>query len=455
MLYQWLHTSSTRHRYARFFRRHDTEWLDVMERFSVFYAQSLSTFASIRVLSSIKPDQGSNRELTSLRQSYTTHCEVMFNVMARFLARAVLACEPNEKAISKTIGEIGFSSAPAEVPSFPADQVACVSIGLLLVLVIGPAVMPHLTLPTFPLVPGVPPASIPALTWTTHVAAILTAVLCKHFYASGVRRAGNHGLVVDYCKTFAFSLLAASGAALLIFALTHSWSSPGALLRFPYVHFTLYAAVTAITVAIACDIRWGALPLKWQRCLDALLCGSVVAASLLPLNWTIVYLVNDPSEINPVPPGVMIAVPLAFGFVVTAIPGACIPTWYRASVMRQADTTKHNLEQPPFAELRRAVLGPLRPGPGQQATGYGMTGVIATVPECQPLAQDGIWRVNLVGEVPGRLVRRAKRRRDRAWQLLQIDDLNDAQFDAYEAAISSLPEETSMGFDAPSVNKAA
>ena len=74
-----------------------------------------------------------------------------------------------------------------------------------------------------------------------------------------------------------------------------------------------------------------------------------------------------------------------------------------------------------------------RPGPGDPARGPGLKGKIARLRERQPLAAEGIWRVSLEGEdYAGRLVRRSA---EGDWQLLQIDDLTDAQLEAYEKAM--------------------
>ena len=78
----------------------------------------------------------------------------------------------------------------------------------------------------------------------------------------------------------------------------------------------------------------------------------------------------------------------------------------------------------------------LRPAIGDHAAGHGVSGTIAVIPDHQPLVDDGIWRVTLAAEMFGRLVRRGiQEDDDRAWQLLQIDDLSDEQLDAYEASM--------------------
>ena len=65
--------------------------------------------------------------------------------------------------------------------------------------------------------------------------------------------------------------------------------------------------------------------------------------------------------------------------------------------------------------------------------GHGVSGAIIAVPGQQPLAADNVWRITLAGELLGRLVGHG---RDGAWQLLQLDDLTDAQMDAFEVATS-------------------
>ncbi len=80
-----------------------------------------------------------------------------------------------------------------------------------------------------------------------------------------------------------------------------------------------------------------------------------------------------------------------------------------------------------------------QPVTGDHAAGYGVSGAIATVPNCQPLAGHGIWRVILGSETFGRLVRQdeqAFRNGEGGWALLQVDDLNDAQLATYEAVMS-------------------
>lgn len=442
ILYRWLYTASTRHGYARFLWRQEAEWKDIQERFSVFCAQSLSMFASARALAAAgRPESGSRRELAALRQSYAAHCKTMFNVMARFLARAVLACEPNEKAISRALRDVGFPDSVAERPRFPADQVVLVSIGLLFILVMGPAMLPHLGLPTFPPMQGVPAASIPALTWTTHIAAIAVAVWCKYGFAPVANGMDDRRMVGVYCEIFVLAWLAAETGAVAVFALTHDWN-PAALLGYPYMYFSLLAAIVATAVVVACDNRWGLQRADWGRWLDAGLCGGIVAAAVLPVDWTITYLVGDWAA-APMPDGWLVAVPIGFGFAAGFIPGACIPTWYRAALAGRTAPPRRALARGPFSEaqagLRQvvaAVPDPMPPGAGEPAMGYGLDGAIATVPDHQPLGEDGIWRVTLKGEPFGRLVRLDEQRRRRTWQLLQIDDLTDAQLDAYEAAMS-------------------
>jgi hypothetical protein len=78
------------------------------------------------------------------------------------------------------------------------------------------------------------------------------------------------------------------------------------------------------------------------------------------------------------------------------------------------------------------------PALGERAAGYGVSGRIAVVPDRQPLAADGIWRVTLAGESVGRLVRLDEQDYSSGvagWQLLQLDDITDAQLEAYEAVM--------------------
>ena len=82
--------------------------------------------------------------------------------------------------------------------------------------------------------------------------------------------------------------------------------------------------------------------------------------------------------------------------------------------------------------------GPLA---GDRAEGHGVSGTIMAVPKLQPLEGDGIWRVALYGEHFGRLVRRRGQGQSGApWELLQIDDMSDAQLDAYDAAMLGVPQ---------------
>ena len=72
------------------------------------------------------------------------------------------------------------------------------------------------------------------------------------------------------------------------------------------------------------------------------------------------------------------------------------------------------------------------PDVGERATGYGVSGIVAAVPCQQPLAADSIWRVVLAEEAFGRLV---GRRADGTWKLLSLNDLTDAQLNAFEAVL--------------------
>lgn len=92
-----------------------------------------------------------------------------------------------------------------------------------------------------------------------------------------------------------------------------------------------------------------------------------------------------------------------------------------------------------MTQMHGSVAVRLRqPAIGDRAAGYGVSGRIAAVAECQPLAGDGIWRVSLVGEAFGRLIRQdeqAYQNGEDGWVLLQVDDLSDVQLAAYEAAM--------------------
>ncbi|MBV9749108.1 MAG: hypothetical protein JO157_09855 [Acetobacteraceae bacterium] len=70
-----------------------------------------------------------------------------------------------------------------------------------------------------------------------------------------------------------------------------------------------------------------------------------------------------------------------------------------------------------------------------------MSGMIAVVPDHQPLGEGGIWRVTLAGEGFGRLVRSYDERDRRTWLLLQIDELSDEQLDAYDASMHGQGED--------------
>ena len=86
------------------------------------------------------------------------------------------------------------------------------------------------------------------------------------------------------------------------------------------------------------------------------------------------------------------------------------------------------------------------PAVGDAAAGHGVNGTIGAIPDKQPLAQDGIWRVTLRGEIFGRLVRhKGPGCSGAAWLLLRIDDLTDAQLDAYDEALLG----TSQGDGSP------
>lgn len=89
----------------------------------------------------------------------------------------------------------------------------------------------------------------------------------------------------------------------------------------------------------------------------------------------------------------------------------------------------------PFAQ---DIGRPSRPVVDDDAVGHGMSGMIAAVPDLQPLKRDEIWRVVFHGEVVIRVVRHAMRQGSAwRWQLLQMDDMTDEQLDAYEAALSN------------------
>ena len=348
----------------------------------------------------------------------------MFCVMAGLVARSLLACEPNEKAISRMLEEIGFlASAKTNQPRLPMDELILVSIGLLFILVVGPAMLPHLGLMNWPPIEGVPAASIPVLTLTAHVASISVAVWWKYKFALPGIIEGGRRSALDYTKAFALAWLAAVGATIAIFRLTHSWSNPAALLGFPYAHFSLWAAIVATAVVAACDNRWPKRALGWHPWLDALCCGLIVAVSVPTVDWTIISLVGNWAAMPAAPPGArwMIAVPMVFGFLAGAIPGLCIPARYRASLPERAESREREPERQPFLETiarwGRTVLSPRQPQPGEPAAGYGISGTIADVPDQQPLAEYGIFRVVLAGENDCRLVELDRQRRDVAWLL--------------------------------------
>jgi hypothetical protein len=93
-----------------------------------------------------------------------------------------------------------------------------------------------------------------------------------------------------------------------------------------------------------------------------------------------------------------------------------------------------------MTERHRLAAATAPPALGERAAGYGVSGRIAGVPEFQPLADGGVWRVTLSGESVGRLVRRDEQEYASGvagWGLLQLDDLTETQLDAFEAAMSN------------------
>ena len=428
-VYRWLDRAyqGGTPRYSRFLQRHEAEWKDVRDRFSIFCAHSLVMLVAARSLSGQGPGNGSRGELAALRKSHADHSKAMFTVMAALLARSVLACEPNDKAISRTLEEIGFpASAKTDQPHLPMDELTLVSIGLLFILVLGPATLPHLGLMTWPPIEGVPAASIPVLALTAHVASISVAVWWKYKFALPGMIEGGRRSALDYANAFALAWLAAVGVAIVIFVLTHSWSNPAALLGFPYAHFSLWAAIVATAVVAACDNRWPKRALGWHPWLNSLCCGLIVAVSVPTVDWTITSLVGDWAAMPLGPPAArwMIAGPMIFGFLAGAIPGLCIPARYRASLPDWAKSREREPERQPFLETiarwGQAVLRPRRPQPGEPAAGYGVSGTIADVPDQQPLAEYGIFRVFLAGEKEEGLVELDLQWPDVAWLLVGV-----------------------------------
>jgi hypothetical protein len=92
-----------------------------------------------------------------------------------------------------------------------------------------------------------------------------------------------------------------------------------------------------------------------------------------------------------------------------------------------------------MTQVRRLPAAAVKhPALGERAAGYGVSGRIAVLPNRQPLAVEGIWRVRLAGESVGRLVRLDEQDYSSGaagWQLLQLDDTTAAQLRAYEAAM--------------------
>ena len=88
---------------------------------------------------------------------------------------------------------------------------------------------------------------------------------------------------------------------------------------------------------------------------------------------------------------------------------------------------------------RKRALHSTNPPPaiGDLAAGHGVRGAVVAIPDKQPLAADGIWRVTLEGESFGRLVRhRPDAVCGAAWHLLQLDEMTDAQLDVFDVAMS-------------------
>ena len=87
-----------------------------------------------------------------------------------------------------------------------------------------------------------------------------------------------------------------------------------------------------------------------------------------------------------------------------------------------------------MAEVPRTTQLVRRTSLGERAAGYGVSGRIAALPEHQPLAPTGVWRVTLAGESVQRLVRQDEQDYSSGkagWLLLQLDDLTEKQVDLY------------------------
>ena len=67
-IYRWLDGASRAPRYGRFLQRHEAEWKDVRDRFSIFCAHSLATLVAARLLSSQGSENRRQRELAALRK---------------------------------------------------------------------------------------------------------------------------------------------------------------------------------------------------------------------------------------------------------------------------------------------------------------------------------------------------------------------------------------------------
>lgn len=352
IVYRWLYTAATRPGYSRFLVRHRQEWADIRTRFADYCFQTPAMFAACRALEGL-PEDASIKVLTALRRGHAVQSRTAFNGMSRLLARAILACEPNERAIARTLSEIGFPDTVRPQPRFPLDVVTLVAVGLLLIFLLVPGLLTRLGF-ELPVVPGTEARAVPGLLWSTHVVALVVAIVYRH-HVSLARPSDGGRPVFGYLVAFLCAWLAAAAAAFAVHVGVAGWGDLARLARFPWLQMPFLGAVMATAVVVAGDNGYGRVAPRVTRVLDALFCGGFLVLGLF-LSDALAWAVLGPGALPPALAGWFTLFPPLVALLIGGIPGYFLPSWCRQ--LRQAEAAPNQVA------VRAGDAGPALPLPG-------------------------------------------------------------------------------------------
>ena len=329
-LYDRIRRLAGEQRYARFFAAAEADFGELDRQTVEFLRRSATSLTIAERLRALEDKTAYEELVRDRREAFAQACREIFIALARFLARAVLRSEANEKGIVRRLREIGFDAAePMNLPRFPVNSLTGLALGVFFYLV--------LAIPFFALLMGMPQQQaggllVAAKVTLARLSTVALTVWLLQRHAFFRREPGEPPRFFAYAVNGAICAAAAAGVC-LVFHFADADPLAGARGDLPLILLTF---LLCTAVAACCEDWVGeTTPPVWWRPAEAAGCALAMAAGM---GIVVVYMPDLlPFPVAALPAwklAVLIAMPSALALVI----GACVPHIYRSA--RRAATAR-------------------------------------------------------------------------------------------------------------------